>query len=165
MEKRIMAQTCPHCGALHTDATDDKAEAQGLLYFAEAGRRLGRSASFVHGLIRSGALRTTRFAGRDYVDASSVDRVLGSIGVPDRDGQKLEQLEEIGRGWSHEALVIRERMQQRAKEYELSETGSLAGIGRSNALYRTLEPEEVDPITAMKAKYPELVKRAAKGGA
>jgi hypothetical protein len=81
---------CPTCGAL--DSTDHSAESKGLILKAEAARQARRSATWVSSRVASGELRTATFAGRTYVIAESLRRLLTVEGVPSDVDLEIDKL-------------------------------------------------------------------------
>lgn len=81
---------CPHCG--NPDDTDRSAESHGLILRSVAARQARRSRTWVDSRIGSGELETAQFAGRVYVVARSLVRLLTIEGVPTNAEIELDRL-------------------------------------------------------------------------
>jgi hypothetical protein len=81
---------CPTCG--HPDDIDRSAEGRGLLLKSEAARQARRSATWVSSRIAEGKLATATLAGRPYVIAASLRRLLTVEGVPSDVDLKIDRL-------------------------------------------------------------------------
>jgi hypothetical protein len=150
------------------DDFDLRMREDGYVSDIEASEELGRSLDSIPSMIRCGALSATTFRGRTYIATDSISRVIRAVGVPSAREQRLEHLESTGRQNVQEAVCIREAISRTLAEETVCD--GTAGIwgGRSDVSIirnaRPVQADEQNPITVMRAKYAELVKRSAKGG-
>jgi hypothetical protein len=100
------------------DATDERAERDGCLTYAEAGRQLGRSVTWVQARIEQNILRTTVFAGRKYVDADSVAKLVNAVGYGPSLTERLEVLRSQGRAHEAQALMDQAHREYHPEQYE-----------------------------------------------
>jgi hypothetical protein len=97
------------------DDLERQAAAEGLVTIHEAADQLGRSVEWAQTRIgkASGLLTVRTWHGRQWVEKTSVTRMVQDVGVPKNEAEaRLEHLQAIGRGFSTEAMEISRRLEQ-----------------------------------------------------